>query len=197
MEVPDGFKDSSRPNLVCKLLKALYGLKQAPRLWHDKIDEFLIGELEFISSPNDPCLYVTHTAKALMIIALYVDDLPIAGNDTVAISWMKGELRKRFEMKDLGEVQICLGLEISRDRSNRTLRLSQDRYTESILERLGMQNAKPVATPMESGFNNIRWSDPDPSYEVAKDVSYRQAIGCLMFLMICARPDNCVCCLLP
>ncbi len=33
MEVPDGFKDSSRHNLVCKLLKALYGLKRAPRLW--------------------------------------------------------------------------------------------------------------------------------------------------------------------
>ncbi len=67
MEVPGGFKDPSRPNLVCKLLKALYGLKQAPRLWHAKIDAFLIGELEFISSPNDPCLYVKHTAKALMI----------------------------------------------------------------------------------------------------------------------------------
>ncbi len=60
-----------------------------------------------------------------------------------------------------------------------------------------MQNAKPVATPMESGFNNIRWSDPDASYEVAKDVPYRQAIGCLMFLMICTRPDIAfaVCCL--
>ncbi len=28
MEVPDGFKDHSHPNLVCKLLKALYGFKQ-------------------------------------------------------------------------------------------------------------------------------------------------------------------------
>ncbi len=34
LEVPDGFKDPSHPNLVCKLLKALYGVKQAPRLWH-------------------------------------------------------------------------------------------------------------------------------------------------------------------
>ena len=31
MEVPAGFKDPRRPELVCKLLKALYGLKQAPR----------------------------------------------------------------------------------------------------------------------------------------------------------------------
>ncbi len=93
MEVPDGFKDPSHPNLVCQLLKELYGLKQAPRLWHAKINAFLIGVLEFISSPNDPCLYVKHTPKPLMIIALYVDDLLIAGNDTAAILWIKGELR--------------------------------------------------------------------------------------------------------
>ncbi len=47
-----------------------------------------------------------------------------------------------------------------------------------------MQNAKPVATPMESGFNNIRWADLDASYEVAKDVPYRQEIGCPMFLTL-------------
>ncbi len=38
-----------------------------------------------------------------MLIALYVDDLLMAGNDTAAIVWIKGELRQRFEMNDLGE----------------------------------------------------------------------------------------------
>ncbi len=71
-------------------MKALYGLKQASRLWHAKIDAFLIGELEFKSNPNYPCLYVKHSAKAIMLIALYVDDLLIAGNDTAAIVWIKG-----------------------------------------------------------------------------------------------------------
>ncbi len=60
-----------------------------------------------------------------------------------------------------------------------------------------MRNAKPVATLMESGFNNIRWGDPDTSYELANNVPYRQPIGCLIFLMICTRPDIAfaVCCL--
>ncbi len=68
-----------------------------------------------------------HSAKAIMLIALYVDDLMIAGNDTVAIVWIKGELRQRFEMMDLGEARVCFGLEISRNRGNRTLKLSQER----------------------------------------------------------------------
>ncbi len=100
-------------------MKALYRLKQAPRLWRATIDAFLIGELKFISSPNYPRLYVKHSAKAIMLIALYADDLLIAGNDTAAIVWMKGELRQRFEMKELGEARVSLGLEISRDKRQR------------------------------------------------------------------------------
>lgn len=61
MEVPDGFKDPKRPDLVCKLRKALYGLKQAPRQWYAKIHEFLVNDLGFASSPNDPCMYTRHT----------------------------------------------------------------------------------------------------------------------------------------
>ncbi len=131
-----------------------------------------------------------------MLIALYVDDLLMAGNDTAAIVWIKGELRQRFEMNDLGEARVCLGLEISPDRGNRTLKLSQERYTQSVLEMFGMRNAKPAATPMESGFNNKRWRDPDTSYELANNVPYRQAIGCLMFLMVWYQTLYCVCGLL-
>ncbi len=47
-----------------------------------------------------------------MLIALYVDDLLIAWNESRSIAWIKGKLRKRFEMKDLGEARVCLGLEI-------------------------------------------------------------------------------------
>lgn len=197
MEIPAGFRTPSRQSLVCKLLKALYGLKQAPRLWHAKIDTFLITDLSFTSSPNDPCLYVRHTSTRIMIIALYVDDLLIAGDDTAAIVWIKGELQKRFEMKDLGEARVCLGLEIARDRPRRTLRLSQENYMQSVLERFSMHNSKPAATPMESGFQNTRWYDPEASFERAVSVPYRQAIGCLMFLYICTRPDIgfAVCCL--
>ena len=41
MEVPAGFRDPNRPNLVCRLLKALYGLKQAPRQWYAKMHRFV------------------------------------------------------------------------------------------------------------------------------------------------------------
>ncbi len=75
-----------------------YGLKQAPRLWHAKIDAFLIDELRFVSSPNDPCFIVCHTTQSIMLIALYADDLLIAGNNSTSIAWIKGELREQFDI---------------------------------------------------------------------------------------------------
>ena len=124
-----------------------------------------------------------------MLVALYVDDLLIAGNDMSAISWIKGELRKLFEMKDLGESQVCLGLEINRDRSSRTLHLSQAGYINTILHRFAMQSSKPVPTPMESSFITHSWNIDDSTHAHAGDVPYRQAIGSLMFLMVGSRPD--------
>ncbi len=96
MEVHAGFKDPWLSDFVCKLRKAPYGLKKASRLWNAKIDAFLIDELRSVSIPNDLCLYVCHRAQSIMLIALYVEDLLIAGNNFMSIAWIKGELRNRF-----------------------------------------------------------------------------------------------------
>ncbi|CDF39892.1 unnamed protein product [Chondrus crispus] len=121
MEQPEGCIDKSKSDHVCKLLKALYDLKQAHRQWHAKVNDFLIGELGFETSRSDPCLFIKRIGNTIMLIALYVDDLLLAGSDIDAIKWMKGELNKRFEMKDLGKAKVCIGLEIERDRSAKTL----------------------------------------------------------------------------
>ncbi|CDF39894.1 unnamed protein product [Chondrus crispus] len=109
MEQPEGCIDKSKSDHVCKLLKALYDLKQAHRQWHAKVNDFLIGELGFETSRSDPCLFIKRIGNTIMLIALYVDDLLLAGSDIDAIKWMKGELNKRFEMKDLGKAKVCIG----------------------------------------------------------------------------------------
>ena len=191
MEQPEGCRDPSKPDYVCKLRKALYGLKQAPRRWNAKIDDFLTVKLKFRACPSDPCIYTKYENDQIVIIALYVDDLLLAGNDLSAIAWIKGELSRRFEMKDLGEARIILGLEIIRDRNSRKVWLSQTKYATSVLERFGMGDCRPVTTPMIQCRNNDESLDvTQPSEEdSALDVPYRQAIGALMYLMISTRPD--------
>ena len=185
MEVPAGFRNSSKPNQVCKLEKALYGLKQAPRQWYAKINSFLISELGFSNCSYEPCLYLKHRSKSIILVALYVDDLLIAGDDRSVIDSIKGEFMSRFRMKDLGEAHEFLGIRIIRDRSKGVLYVTQTSYINKVLSRFAMANSKPCATPMDANFTRSISSED----KIANDVPYRQAIGSLMYLMIGTRPD--------
>lgn len=44
----------------------------------------------------------------LLMIELYIDDLLLAGNKSRSINWMKIEIAKAFEMKDLEEAKVCI-----------------------------------------------------------------------------------------
>lgn len=184
MAIPEGLKTNANTNKVCKLLKSLYGLKQSPRQWYFKMHQFLL-QIGLTSSPNDPCLYIRHSSIGILLIALYVDDLLIAGSSPSEVKSVKDKLSHRFEMKDMGEAKVILGIEISRDRSTRRLFINQSEYTRNLLERFGMVNSNPVVTPMDKSYIEGLPVKNTP----AIDVPYRQAIGSLMYLMITTRPD--------
>ena len=57
------------------------------------------------------------------------------------------KLMDKFKMTDLGDVSLVLGMQITRDREKKTLTISREEYTKSILERFGMPTCKPVGTP--------------------------------------------------
>ena len=183
MEQPEGFKVKGREDWVCRLFKSIYGLKQASRQWYLKMDEFLTQHLGLSRNPSDECLYTGCHNGNILIIALYVDDLLIACDDSAKLNVVKTELGKRFRMKDLQEARKCLGFEIERNIRSGTLRLSQVKYANAVLSRFGMASAKPSRTPMETKLNLEMDSKPAP------DVPYREAIGSLMYLMVGTRPD--------
>jgi hypothetical protein len=143
VEQPPGLGND--PGKVCRLNKALYGLKQSPRIWYNTLAGFL-GELGFKPLISDLGIFV----KGSVYIAIYVDDLLIAGPDLEELKGLKAALSKRFEMTDLGECRYYLGMEIIRDRRNRTIRLSQRGYISKILDDFGFGEMKPVSTPMDT-----------------------------------------------
>ena len=87
-----------------------------------------------------------------MYLLIYVDDMLIAGKDMSEINKIKAQLSGEFKMKDLGAAKKILGMEICRDREAGKLYLSQKNYFERVLECFGMQDAKPVSTPLASHF---------------------------------------------
>ena len=61
-------------------------------------------------------------------------------------------MSKTFSMKDLGAAKQILGMRILRDRKNKKLWLSQEKYIEKVLERFNMGSSKPVSTPLAGYF---------------------------------------------
>jgi hypothetical protein len=190
MQQPEGFVEAGQEDKVCKLQRSLYGLKQAGRSWYQKIDG-CFGDLGFTRTHADNCVYLLRKDDILLIVALYVDDLLIIANDMAALTNLKAELSKRFEMKDLGEVQFCLGIQITRNRPERTIRISQTKYIEDMLSKFNMQDCKAVGTPLDTNTKLSKSMSPKSHEEAEemKGVPYQSAVGSLMYAMLGTRPD--------
>ena len=61
---------------------------------------------------------------------------------------IKKELMTSFKMKDLGPVHYCLGIEFKQD-TDGTIKMTQRKYVEDTLIRFGMEDCKPVNTPLD------------------------------------------------
>ena len=81
---------------------------------------------------------------------VYVDDLLMTGNNESYIASIKKELRKGFEMTDLGYVHYYLGIEVTQHPMS--IFLSQKKYIGDLLNRFGMDQCNPLTTPMEKNL---------------------------------------------
>eukprot|EP00253_Pinus_taeda_P022948 PITA_22948 len=112
---PERFVKQVQEHLVCILKKDLYGLKQALRSWYEKVDSFFL-EYGFHRSLNDPNLYTKHNKQGhIILISLYVDDMIITGDVDDLIRGIKRLMAQVFDMKDLGSLHYCLGLEVCKE----------------------------------------------------------------------------------
>ena len=110
IEHSKGFENFNRELQVCRIKRTLYGLKQAPRAWNTRIDNYFT-KLGFTKSEADVNLYHIMVEGKPLIIVLYVDDLILTGDDQL-IKSCKEDLAREFEMKDMGLMHYCIGMEV-------------------------------------------------------------------------------------
>jgi hypothetical protein len=177
---------------VVKLQKCLYGLKQAPREWNIVINKFLVS-LGYKRCKMDPCLYVkTDKSSGLFsFILLYVDDLIIGSSSIDNMKNIKKQLSAEYDMKDLGDLDYCLGLAFTRDRVKRTITIGQEKYVKEVLEQFGLSNCWSVPTPGDSKVVLSKNQCPTSSDDIGfmSTIPYREAVGSLLYIMCCTRPD--------
>ncbi|CAI7866530.1 unnamed protein product [Closterium sp. NIES-53] len=183
---PPGFTGSFPPGTQWSLRRPVYGLRQAPREWHNTLRTTLAA-LGFAPSTADPSLFLrTDTSLPPFYILVYVDDLVFATADTAGLAHVKSELQKRHTCIDLGELRSYLGLQITRDRAQRTITLTQSHMVQQVLQRFDFTYSSPQATPL-STRHSLSALPSDESVESSGP--YPELVGCLMYLMTCTRPD--------
>lgn len=190
MMQPDGYKSQEHPDHVCHLKRSLYGLKQSPRMWNQTIDKFMI-ELGFKKCEADHCIYVKRDHHSMIFVALYVDDLVIASDNDKLLKSTKKALSSRFDMTDLGQLKYFLGIEIDQDAAAGSVSMRQTKFAKDILMMFGMDNSNPVRTPQGPGLKLTKnmCENGCNHEETMTKVPYRNAVGCLMYLMVGTRPD--------
>lgn len=65
------------------------------------------------------------------------------------VDWLKDQLMKEFNMKDLGKAKISIGWEITRDLKVVTLKIDQKSYICNLLEAKKMSLCYPTVFPIK------------------------------------------------
>ena len=183
MKLPQGFENEKGERDVVKLKKSIYGLKQSPRCWNKKFVSVLL-RMGFIQSDADPCLFIREEKSGeRTLIDVFVDDLIIAARDVREI---KRKLMSEFKMRDLGELSWILGMKI--ERSKEKIEISQEAYTNLIIEKFGMQDAKIAPTPLPSKIEQLA-SSKESKVPFNNIKRYQKIIGALIYLSNTIRAD--------
>ena len=121
-------------------------------------------------------------------LILYVDESQIYQAE---IGKLKRSLHDKFVMKELRQARNILGMRIERNRTTKTLWLSQSDYICKVLKRFNKENVKPTPTLLPM---SIRLSDKDsPLIDEERELNGKITLCIrhrnIMYTMVATRPN--------
>jgi len=131
---------------------------------------------------SDKCIYYKYNKNICTIIFVYVDDLLIFGSNIPTINSVKSLLGNNFDMKDLGETDVILGIKITR--SDKGISLDQSHYVEKILRKYNYFDCKPASTTYDPSVKLFKNTG-----DGVRQTEYASIIGSLKYATDCTRPD--------
>jgi hypothetical protein len=131
-------------------------------------------------------MYIAQVGDIKFFIVVHIDDLILVCDNKDQVLQVKEELSRKFEMKDLRDLHFFLDMEMERDRAQHLLYINQIRYLKEILKRFYMEDCKANRVPLDPKSKLKKNENKD--VEMVK-VPYQQAMGSLMYTMLCTRPN--------
>jgi hypothetical protein len=113
---------------------------------------------------------------------IYVDDIIFGLTNQKSCEEFSRVMMQKFEMSMMGELNYFLGFQVKQIKEGTFI--SQTKYTQDLLKRFEMKDAKPAKTPM--GTNGHL--DLDKGGKSVDQKAYQSMIGSLLYLCV-SRPD--------
>ena len=99
---------------------------------------------------------------------------------------VKQALSKKFLVKDMGDLHYFLGVKVVQDHNTESVWIGQESYTENILRRVGMEDARTIRIPVDTSKDLVKGGDEDTYVD---QPLYLSAVGSLLYVPIASIPD--------
>jgi hypothetical protein len=124
----------------------------------------------------DTTLFTKKIKNDLFMLQIYIDDIIFGSTNQDFCEEFRKMMANEFEMSMIRELSYYLSLQI-KQLKNGTF-VSQGKYIKDMLKKFGMNEAKPISTPIGTNDN----LDSDASGNMVDQKLYRSMIGSLLYV---------------
>ena len=114
-----------------------------------------------------------------MLLAVSVDNVLPAAKSEQRMSEVKQAISNRFAVKDMGKLKYFLGVTVDQETNPDCIWIGQPGYTQRVLNKFGIVQAKPVLTPVDASAKLVKTVEDE---ETVDQVKYQSAVGSLFHL---------------
>jgi len=129
-------------------------------------------------------LFYYSKGTIMMFILVYVDDIIVASSTRDATPALLQDLNKELALKDHGDLNYFLGIEVNKVKNG--ILLTQEKYANDVLRRVGMMSCKLVSTLLSTS-EKLSANESSP-LGPSDATNYRSVVGALQYLTL-TRPD--------
>ena len=86
--------------------------------------------------------------KDILIFEIFVDDIIFGGKELLS-KYFSDKMKHEFEMSIFGEIKFFVGLQVHQLKHG--IFVTQSKYIKEIVKTFGLEDSKPVSTPMAIG----------------------------------------------
>ena len=158
--------------------------------WAENLNKTFEGH-GYYRSKADPQIRLRVLGDEFILTSTQTDDVLGALSTIKREHQAKGELQLSYEIKDLEEAKLILGIRVDRDQETDDITLSQQAYCQRVLVHFNMNGCAPSSILLPVGLSLSIEDYPSTPEEVEKmaKVPYQEALDAIMWLQVVTRPD--------